>query len=353
MTSGSAPGPAAGSSVGSGLGSSSGPAAGSAAGDAAALRAARTLLFVPGDRPEQFDKAAGAGADLVVLDLEDAVAAGAKDTAREHVLAWLSAGGRAIVRINAVGTDPHEADVAALAAVAGGPGAGASTGTDARGEAGAGEAGAGEVGAGASTGTAAPSEAGTGDASLGLIGLMVPMAASAESLGAIHEATNLPLIALVETAVGVLDARELAAVPGVERLAFGAIDFSLDIDAAEEPETLRYARSHLVLASRASGVAGPIDGVTTDLSGPEPTAADARTARALGMTGKLCVHPKQVVPAAKAFAPTSDEIAWAQGVLKALAEAEAAGSATGALRYEGRMIDEPVLQRARRIVGAV
>lgn len=285
----------------------------SRAGDAAAVRAARTWLFVPGDRPERFDKAAGAGADLVVLDLEDAVTADAKGAARDNIVGWLLAGGRGVVRINGADTAEHEADLRALARLTV------------------------ETRAGSS----------------GLVGVIVPMAARADSLAAIHQTLGVPLVALIETAAGVLDARELAGVSGVERLAFGAIDFSLDIDAVEQPDTLRYARSHLVLASRAAGLDGPIDGVTVDLSSAEPTAADARAGRALGMGGKLCVHPMQMAPTAEAFAPTPDEITWAEGVLAAVAAAQADGSTTGAIRFEGQMIDEPVLERARRILSRV
>ncbi|MDO5698948.1 MAG: CoA ester lyase [Dermatophilus congolensis] len=287
-----------------------GPSSSGSAGDASALGAAQTWLFVPGDRPERFDKAASAGADLAILDLEDAVSADAKDAARDNVVAWLRDGGRAVVRINAAGTAAHDADVAAMASLA----------------------------------------QESGQPGKGIVGVMVPMAASAASLASIHEATGLPLIALVETAVGVLDARELGSVPGVERIAFGAIDFSVDIDADETPENLLFARMQLVLASRAAGLAGPIDGVTTDLSGTEPTAADARSARALGMAGKLCVHPKQVAPAAEAFAPTPEQKQWAQGVLDATAAAEAEGRATGAIWYDGHMVDEPVREKARRIL---
>ncbi|MFD9740697.1 HpcH/HpaI aldolase/citrate lyase family protein [Umezawaea sp. NPDC059074] len=254
------------------------------------LADARTLLFVPGDRPDRFAKAAAAGAGAVVLDLEDAVAPDRKDTAREHVVAWLDAGNDAVVRINAVGTPWHEADVTALA---GRPRA-----------------------------------------------IMLPKAESPDDA----EALGTAVIVLVETTAGVLDARRICEAPGVVRAAFGHIDLSaeLGVDPSSR-QALLAVRTALVLASAAAGCAPPLDGVTTALDDPDLLADDTRHAVDLGFTGKLCVHPRQIAVVHAALAPTPDQVAWAREVVAAAGD----GSAVA---HRGRMVDRPVLLRARRLL---
>ncbi|MCW2622751.1 MAG: hypothetical protein JWL64_2353 [Frankiales bacterium] len=256
---------------------------------------ARSLLFVPGDRPERFDKAAASGADLVVLDLEDAVLPAAKPAARRQVAAWLAEAGQAVVRVNATDSADLGPDLEAL-----------------RGRP-------------------------------GLTAVLVPMSDDPDALARVHRRLGVPVIALVETAAGVLRAADLARAEGVVRLAFGHLDFLLDIDGTDDPATLLTARSMLVLASRAAGLAGPVDGVTTDLRDPDRTAADALAARKLGFGGKLCIHPTQVAPVHQAFAPTPAEVAWAADLLTAAKSA-------GASQVGGHMIDAPVLERARRVL---
>jgi citrate lyase subunit beta/citryl-CoA lyase len=259
----------------------------------------RTWLFVPGDRPERFAKAADAGADEVICDLEDAVGDNAKPAARDAVAALLATPGRVWVRVNGADAAWHDDDLAALAGLP------------------------------------------------GLAGVVVPKAESIEVLD--HAVSVLgagtPLIALIETACGVLAAPTIAANRSVRRLAFGSIDFALDVGCADDDTSLLFARSSLVIASRAAGLDGPLDGVTTDLTGTARVAADARRAQALGFGGKLCIHPRQVPAVADAYAPTPAELDLAQGVL-----AEATGS--GAAAHDGAMVDRPVLQRARRLVAA-
>lgn len=261
---------------------------------------AATWLFVPGSRPDRFAKAAASGADEVICDLEDAVAPGEKEQARADVVAWLRGGGSAWVRLNAVGTRWHDDDVAALAECA------------------------------------------------GLRGLVVPKAESPSALAALAAEVPGPdrLVALVESAIGVLRAADLAACPGVGRLAFGSIDFALDVDATEDDDSLLLARSTLVLASRAGGRAAPLDGVTTALDDPEALAADARRARRLGFGGKLCVSPRQVPVVAAQFRPSDLEVDWARRVVAA------ADGGTGVVATAGEMVDRPVLERAQRILAA-
>lgn len=261
-----------------------------------------TWLFVPGDRPERFDKAAATGADAVILDLEDAVVPDAKETARDHVASWLSQGGdspgrRGWVRLNAAGTPWYDADVAALAA--------------------------------------AP----------GLAGLVVPKAEDVGALVALRDrlGPSVGIVALVESALGMYRAVDIAGV--VDRLAFGSIDYAVDVGAEHTPTALLHARSTLVFASRIAGIEGPVDGVTTALRDEELLAEDVAAARELGFTGKLLIHPAQVAPVGRGFAPTPDEVDWARRVLAAVE-----GGIAGAVSLDGAMVDKPVVDRARRIL---
>ena len=260
--------------------------------DAVAL--ARTLLFVPGDRPGRFEKAVASGADGVILDLEDAVAASAKGEARAHVAHWLTGGTAAVVRVNAVDTPWFADDLAALR------------------------------GSGCT--------------------VMLPKASSdgvAAVVDLLGEQTR--VLALVETAAGIMQAASICAVPQVFRLAFGSIDFSTEVGvAADDREALLHARSVLVLASVAAGLAPPLDGVTTDLTSGAPARSDAAYASRLGFTGKLCIHPVQVEPVNSAFEPEPAQLEWARAVIE--------GSAGGASKVDGHMVDAPVLERARRLL---
>jgi citrate lyase subunit beta/citryl-CoA lyase len=152
-----------------------------------------------------------------------------------------------------------------------------------------------------------------------------------------------PVIALIETALGVHRAYEIATVDRVVRLAFGAIDFALDIGAAEDDLALLYARSCIVVASRAAGISPPIDGVTVDLDDAAATRADAASARRLGFGGKLCIHPRQVEEVNAGFRPTENEVRQAQRIMAGVAEG-------GAARLAGQMIDKPVVDRARLVL---
>ncbi|HKS46474.1 MAG TPA: CoA ester lyase [Amycolatopsis sp.] len=256
------------------------------------LAAARTLLFVPGHRPDRFAKAMAAGADGVVLDLEDAVGPDDKPAARAAVAEWLAQHGTdVLVRINAPGTPWFDEDLELVA----------------------------------KHGCAA----------------MIP---KAEDRGTL-EGLELPLvIPLVETAAGVLKAAEICAARGVVRAAFGSVDLAGQLGVAPDDHlALTHARSALVLASASAGVASPLDGVTTNLSDLEVLREDMRMARRLGYTGKLCIHPRQVEPLHALLAPTPEELAWAEEVI-------AAGGDGAATAVAGHMVDKPVLERARRLL---
>lgn len=268
-------------------------------GAAGIAAAARSLLFVPATRPDRFAKAAASGADLVVVDLEDAVPAQQKAAARADAAAWLAQGGVGAIRVNPTGTEHHADDVAALA------------GTP------------------------------------GLRAVLLPMADSAEALTVMHQRLDpgVAIIAQVETATGLLRSPELATAGGVTRLAFGHLDFAFDIDAAPDGEAMQHARSLLVVASRAAGIAGPVDSVTTDIEDTDAIRTDATRARRLGFTGKLCIHPRQVPAVNEAMHPSDDEVAWAERILAAASE--------GAVRVDGQMVDAPVVARAKRIMSRV
>ncbi len=256
-------------------------------------------LFVPGHRPERFDKALAAGANHVIVDLEDAVAPADKDTARAALVQWLAGTtARVAVRVNAADTAWFADDLRALASPA--------------------------VGA-----------------------VMLPKAEDPQVLAAIAgQRPDVALVPLVESAAGIANARALAAMPGVQCLAFGSIDFQVDLrmrDATED-ELLPF-RAELVLASRLATIAAPLDGVTTAIDDAERLAADVQRARRLGFGGKLCIHPKQVAPVRAGFAPSAAERAWAERVLAA-----AAASAGAAVALDGKMVDRPVILRAQAIL---
>jgi citrate lyase subunit beta/citryl-CoA lyase len=260
-----------------------------------AVATARSLLFVPGDRPDRFAKAEAAGADGVILDLEDAVAAASKGVARSHVAAWLASGKPATVRINAADTPWFAEDLSAIVA-----------GHDTT--------------------------------------VMLPKA-SVDGVTAVVSALGeqTRVVALIETATGVLNAASICRSANVIRAAFGSIDFSTEVGVdPDDREALLHARSMLVLASAANGIAPPLDGVTTDVTAADPARADAAYAARLGFGGKLCIHPVQIAAVNTAFDPASDEIAWARAVL--------AAGGDGAAKVDGHMIDAPVLERARRII---
>jgi citrate lyase subunit beta/citryl-CoA lyase len=156
------------------------------------------------------------------------------------------------------------------------------------------------------------------------------------------------MIALVETAVGTRDAAFVAACPGVSGLAFGSIDFALDIDATEEDDVLLFARSSLVVAARAASLPAPIDGVTVETRDTAVIRQAAVRSRSLGFGGKLCIHPAQVATVNTAFAPTAADLDWARRVLAEADRRQDAGA--GSFSLDGHMVDKPILDRARRIV---
>jgi citrate lyase subunit beta/citryl-CoA lyase len=160
-------------------------------------------------------------------------------------------------------------------------------------------------------------------------------------------------LALIESATGVITAPELAAVPGVERIALGSRDLAAELRVDPDNGTaLNQARLTLVLASAAAGLVPPIDGVTAridDAAALSNDAHDARDARALGFGGKLCIHPRQVPIVNGSFCPTAEEVEWAQTVIAALEQVDPSARV---VTFRGSMIDKPVILRAKRILGS-
>ncbi|MGW6838921.1 HpcH/HpaI aldolase/citrate lyase family protein [Streptomyces sp. NPDC054949] len=260
-----------------------------------------TLLFVPGDRPERFAKAAACDPGGVLVDLEDAVAPEGKARARDAAVEWLAAH-EGYLRINAVDTPWCDEDMAALAAAR------------------------------------------------SLRGVVLPKSATAHQVAGVVRRLppDVPLLALVESALGVREAAAIAAVPRVVRLLFGSIDFALDAgitpSGPDEPELL-WARSALVVASRAAGLPAPLDGVYARLEDEAGLVTSSRRSRGLGFGGRLCVHPRQVEPVHRAWQPTAAERDWARRVVAAAGDFDGA-----AVRVDGQMIDRPRLELARALL---
>ena len=258
----------------------------------------RSYLFVPGDRTERIGKARASGADAVIVDLEDAVAPAGKTAARDAVSNTLGAAHPVVVRINGAETGWFGDDARLCAHP-------------------------------------------------GVAAVMLPKADSTDAVAALRAASgDKPVLALIESAAGMANLRTLAG-GGIARLVFGSIDFQLDLDIADDDLALLPFRMRLVLASRVANLPPPVDGVTTALDDAVRIEHEARRARSLGFGGKLCIHPKQVTIVNAAFSPTPAELDWARRIV------DAAGGAGGAaVAVDGRMVDAPVLARARRLLAA-
>lgn len=292
---------------------------------ATAVADLRSLLFAPAVNARHARGALSSEADAAIIDLEDAVAESAKAAARNNVPALLTAaGGNAaatspagpyrFVRINGVDTEHAYADLCAVVVP-------------------------------------------------GLDGILVPKVEMPEQLVIVawllsqleraqglaeHQLAVLPII---ESAAGLEHLEEIArATPRVQRLCFGALDLSLDIgaDMARQPTLLAWARARLAVASRAAGLAPPIDTVYPDIDDLDGLRAECEAARDGGFGGKLCIHPKQVAVVNATFAPSAADVAHAHAVAAAYERALAGRAA--AIRLGTQMVDYPVYARARRVL---
>jgi citrate lyase subunit beta/citryl-CoA lyase len=269
----------------------------------------RSVLFSPGDQPELLRKAPRSDADTVVYDLEDAVAPDSKPAAREAVRAVLSDPDfdpecEVAVRVNAGAT--AESDLDAVL---------------------------------------------TDDVRLDAV--VVPKVADAGDVDRVARlladaGRPLPILALVESAAGVLHAEAIAAADATDALVFGAEDLAADVGATRTDggTEVLYAREHVVLAASAAGV-DAIDTLYTDFEDSEGLADDTDFALELGYDGKLAIHPAQVSVINEAFTPDPDRVAWARRVLSARETADREGR--GVFRVDGEMIDAPLIARAETV----
>lgn len=259
----------------------------------------RTYLFVPGDRPERFDKAWDSSADAVILDLEDAVLPERKDLARQAIAQWLRPERPVWLRCNAADSAWFSSDAELVSHP-------------------------------------------------GVAGFVVPKAeVLPEPLVSAARKHRIGLIALIETAQGIENATALAGEPGVVRLAFGALDFQVDLGIEGDDDALLYFRSRLVLASRLGGKLAPIDGVTPSIDDPMVMRNDTLRARRLGFGARLCIHPRQIDVIHDVLSPSDESRRWAERVVSAMDS-----SAGGAVAVDGKMVDRPVLLKAQSILGA-
>lgn len=299
----------------------------------AALAQARSFLFVPGDRPDRYAKALAAGADAVIIDLEDAVAPEAKVQAREALRSgWPArpdaaptndapadpaqpaqyARPRLLLRCNAVGTPWFDDDLALAVA-------------------------------------------------LRPDGLVLPKTESLAQLKACADAlaageaqggAPVALLPLIESAEGLAQVRALAGSGLVLRLLLGHLDLQADLgmQCGDDERELDAVRLDMVLASRLAGLPAPVDGVTTATGDAQRLATDVVRAQRFGFSGKLCIHPQQVAGVHRGLAPTPERLDWAQRVMAAVDGAAEADR--GALQVDGKMVDAPVIKLAQQVLAA-
>lgn len=261
------------------------------------LSAARTFLFVPGNRPERFMKAMASGADAVVLDLEDSVPLDDKAVAQSAIADQWAALGElgtlVVIRINA-----GEGDLAWLHDLA------------------------------------------------NVRAVMLPKAEAASHVAHVTQAVpGVAIIPLIESAVGYAALPKIASAPGVLRLAVGNIDFMADtgMRCSDDERELTPLRFAVAMQTRLCGLAPAIDGVTTAFDDVARLQADTLRALSFGFGGKLCIHPRQVAVIHEAMRPTAEELQWAQRILDTNAAANGA-----AVQLDGRMVDMPVVLQAKR-----
>jgi citrate lyase subunit beta/citryl-CoA lyase len=279
----------------------------------AVFRPRRSLLYMPGSNPRALEKARGLSADGLIIDLEDAVAVEAKESARAIVAVALSAGGygprELVLRVNPLDSPWGHADLAAAA-------------------------------------------------TMPIDGVLLPKVESADRvrltislLDALGAPERLAIWCMIETPLGVLAAREIAtASPRLAALVLGTSDLTKELHAVSTRDRLPLITSLglVMLAARAFGLA-ILDGVHLDLSDEEGFALSCRQGRELGFDGKTLIHPKQISPANLAYAPSPEDIVWSRRVIAAHAEAEAAGK--GIVLVDGKLIEGLHVENARRLLG--
>ena len=279
----------------------------------------RTFLFAPGNHPRRVEKAFSLDADAVILDLEDACPIAEKVATRSVAVTACQRQRKCLgyVRINATSTEYAYGDIVAVV-------------------------------------------------QKGVDGIILPKLETVDEIRAVdwvirnlEQEQGLPvgaidIIPIIETGKGMINIRSItAADTRVKRIAFGAGDFTLDMNmewSRVETELLSY-RSECVLASRAADIEPPIDTVWVDLKDREGFVNSTRHVKTLGFQGKMCIHPDQVSLANEIFTPSAAEVEWSRKVVHAFDEAENSGSAS--IQLEGKFIDYPIVYRARRVLEAM
>jgi len=264
------------------------------------MRLPVTYLFAPGNRPQRFAKALASEADAVILDLEDSVAPAGKDAARAEIVRWLASfcdNTNVLVRINDRQSPWFDDDLALLR-----------------------------------------------DCKVRCV--MLPKTESVDDIQA--ALAVMPdgglVVPLIETARGVQNVNAIASAAGVQRLAFGTIDYAVDMHLSGDERGLIYPASQIAIASRCADIASPIAGVTLAVDDTIALLVDLGFARSLGFGAKMCIHPTQVATIRKAMMSTAAELDWARRVV------EAAADGPGAVLVNGSMIDRPVLLKAEAIL---
>ncbi|MEN5035719.1 CoA ester lyase [Pseudomonas sp. TWI929] len=261
----------------------------------------RTALFVPGSRPDRFEKAFASGADCIIIDLEDAVEEAAKETARQNIDVFLiqSPKSRIVLRCNGRHHPAFKDDLKRLAHHP------------------------------------------------GVAAIMLPKTETRNDVEVVAEFGK-PVWGLIESAKGLANLREISSTRGIERLTFGALDLAVDLGLGKEEagrnKIFDLVRYNLVVESRNAGLKKPLDTVCADTQEGSQFKLHALNAKHMGLEGILCIHPKQVEQTKKIFEASKSEIEWATLVL------EAAKSHPGAFSLDGQMIDAPVIAAARKLL---
>ena len=266
------------------------------------LSSARSVLFAPGNDRRKLENALECGADAVVADLEDAVPADEKTTARRlaaQVLAEATTESVVAVRVNGTDTAFWEDDLRALAGL-----------------------------------------------ELGFLVLPKSTPEAVARLGG----DGPPVLAIVESAQGLKRAYEVASAPRVAALALGAVDLALELglEPRRDGQEVLLARSQLVLDSAAARIRAPFDLVHLDIRDGAALEAECRLARSLGFRGKLCIHPAQIETVNRVFSASEEEVERARRVVAAYEREAAEGR--GAVAVDGEMVDLPVVERARQVL---
>ncbi len=259
-------------------------------------RSPRSWLFAPGHNEKLLRLVFDAGADVVLLDLEDAVPPEMKDRARAMV-AEAAASRRCWVRVNKAHSETCAGDLDALAGT--------------------------------------------------VLGLRIPKVESAGDVAWVAErAPDIPLDCTIESARGVIAAFDIASAPACALLSYGGLDLAVDLGISSGEQETLFARSYLVTAARAAGKPPPSDGVHPLLEDDTGLRREAEAARRLGFFGKSAIHPRQLPIIHEVFAATPEELAWATRVLAAFEKSGGAATRT----EDGEFVDLPVAERARRVM---